>query len=397
MPRLVLVAILFCCAVGTAQDNANAGATQSGGQQGTNANPQSTMDRATGMLYPSGSRAGTISGRVLLSDGSAPSERVRVQRVCGVSVVQEALTDSQGRFSFSPGGTAGVNVDSSLSQPSRNGGGGGGSGGGKGGGGNAEANLWGCELRASLRGYRTEAVPLNVRHPDDTPDVGTIFLRPLSRSKGLTISATTGLAPKEAQKSYEKGLDAAKHGQPDLAQTEFSHAVALYVRFAAAWFELGKIMEQRGHSADARSAYARAIASDADFLNPYERLYLLDVRESKWQEAVNASSRVLRRNPYEFSGAYYINALANLQLGNLDAAERSAREAGRLQGETPEPRAAYVMGLIQARQGHLAEAVDSLRVFVSAEPGGAEQKDAERILANLETRIQNRAARQTQP
>jgi tetratricopeptide (TPR) repeat protein len=394
MPRLVLAAILFCGAIGTAQDNSNANGTPSGGQQGTNTNPQSSMDRATGMLYPGGSRTGVIIGRVLLSDGSAPTERVRVQRICGVSVVQEALTDSQGRFSLFPGAASGVNADASTKEAPRSGGGGGG-GGGRGGG-NGDANLWGCELRASLRGYRSEAVPMSVRHPDDTPDVGIIFLHPLSKSKGLTISATTGLAPKEAQRSYEKGLVAVRSGKPDLAQTEFSRAVGLYVRFAAAWFELGKILEQRGHSADARSAYARAIASDADFLNPYERLYLLDVRESKWQEAVNASSRVLRRNPYEFPGAYYVNALANLQLGNLDAAERSAREAGRLQGETPEPRATYILGLIQARQGHLAEAVESLQAFVTAQPGGAEQKDAERILASIETRIQNRAARQKQ-
>jgi hypothetical protein len=44
----------------------------------------------------------------------------------------------------------------------------------------------------------------------------------------------------------------------------------------------------------------------------------------------------------------------------------------------------------------LAEAADSLRAFLSAGLGGAEQKDAERILANVETRMRNSAARQAQ-
>jgi tetratricopeptide (TPR) repeat protein len=391
------MASLFCCALGNAQDNtnANSGGMSSNGQQNGNTGNQANIDRALAAQFP-GSRPGSVSGRVLLSDGTVPSERVRVQRICGVSVVQEAFTDSQGRFSFFLGSNPGVNLDASVNQPPRNNGGSGGGGGGRGGGGaNTDANLFGCELRATLRGYRSEALPVGGRHQEDAPDVGTIFLHSISKSQGLTLSATTGLAPKEAQKSYEKGLDAIRRSQPDVAQAEFSHAVALYVRFAAAWFELGRILEQRGHPADARSAYARAIASDDDFLKPYERLYLLDVKESKWAEAATASSRVLRRDPYEFPGAYYINAMANLQLGDLPAAERSAREAARLAGgEVNEPRASYVLGLVLARQGHLAEAADSLRSFLSAGPGGAERKDAERILALLETRMRNRAAKQ---
>jgi hypothetical protein len=61
-----------------------------------------------------------------------------------------------------------------------------------------------------------------------------------------------------------------------------------------------------------------------------------------------------------------------------------------------EPRANYVLGMVLARKGRLAEAADSLRAFLDAALGGAEQKDAERILANVETRMRNRAARQAQ-
>jgi tetratricopeptide (TPR) repeat protein len=249
-------------------------------------------------------------------------------------------------------------------------------------------------LRASLRGYRPESLPLGQRHEEDYRDVGAIILRPLSRSKGLIMSATSGLAPKEAQKAYEKGLEAVKRNLPDAAQAEFSRATSIYARYAAAWYELGQVLERRSHFADARSAYSKAVASDADFLAAYERLYLLDVRESKWPEAVSASSRVLRRDPYDYPGAYYVNALANLQLRNLEAAERSAREAGRLQGDTVEPRANYILGLVLARQGHTEAAVDALRVFIGGSPGGAEQKDAERILASLETRLRDRIAQQ---
>lgn len=383
MLRPAWAAMLIFCAISVAQDNA--AATPAGAPQ----NPAANAERAAATLFPI-SRTGMISGRVLVGDGSAPSERVRVQRVCGTTVAQETYTDSQGRFSLFLGGPAATSVDASVNDIRRANGGAGR------GGGSGEANVFGCELRASLSGYRSESLSAGVRHPDDNPNVGVIILHPLSNSQGMTVSATTGLAPKEAQKSYEKGLDAIRRHLPDLAQKEFARAAGIFPRFAAAWFELGKVFEQRGHRGEARNAYAQAIAADDDFLNPFERLYLMDTRESRWQEAADASSRVLHRDPYEFPSAYYINALANLQLQNLDAAERSAREAGRLHGDTREPRANYILGLVLARQGHLAEAADCLRMFLSAAPGGAQQKDAERILASLETRMRNRAARQKQ-
>jgi tetratricopeptide (TPR) repeat protein len=248
-----------------------------------------------------------------------------------------------------------------------------------------------------LSGYQTGALALGDGHSGEGDAV--IVLRPVGWAQNMTISATTLLAPANARKAYNKGLDALRRRGPDLAQKEFAEAVRLYPRYAAAWLELGKVYEQRDHLSEARDAYAQAIAADGQYLFPYERLYRMDVKESRWKAAADGSAKVLRLNPYEFPQAYYFNAVSNLVLNQLDAAERSAREAVRLEGAQFEPRGNYVLGLILWRKGDLDAAEEKIQDFLarfsdegsSVEP---EQTSARKALDEIEQQRKRRQARQ---
>jgi tetratricopeptide (TPR) repeat protein len=238
-----------------------------------------------------------------------------------------------------------------------------------------------------LQGYRSDAVSLNNRHSMDDPNVGIILLYPLAnKGQGLTVSATSGFAPKHARQAYEKGLSAMRHNNPDKAQKEFIRAVDVFPRFAVAWFELGQTYERRAHTAEARDAYGKAVAADANYVNPYERLYLLDLMEGRWQQAADTSEKVLRLDPLHFPRAYYFNALANAHLQNLAAAERSAREATKLEGPAAEPRAHYILGLVLAGKGNFSAAAESLRTFLKTASEGPEEKIANQILSMIESR-----------
>jgi len=247
-----------------------------------------------------------------------------------------------------------------------------------------ETAMFGCDLRAALGGYRSDTITLANRRYMDNPDVGTIVLHNMTNVKGLTTSATTALAPKDARKSYEKALEALKRSRPDDAQKELLKAVEMYPKFAAAWFELGRVYERRDHFEEAREAYGKAIAADANFVNPYERIYTLAAKESRWQEVADTSDRVLRLNPYDFPGAYYLNAVANLQLKRLDPAEKSAREAVKLTGAQAEPRASYVLGVILANKGDFAPAAESLRTYLKVDPNGPDKERVVKMLADVE-------------
>lgn len=366
--RLIIALMLPPWAVSRAQGTARtpSGANGNGGGNGSNATRVPTPS-------PDSSKPIFVSGRALLSDGNLPAEGVTVERVCGTSITNEARTDSKGRFTLQLGANRLFVQDASSN----------GNGEGKGGG--SEIN-GGCELRAVLQGYRSDSLSLNNRHDLDDPNVGTIVLHPLARGEGRTVSATSGFAPKRARQAYEKGLADLRRNQPEKAQKDFTRALEGFPRFAAAWFELGQTYERRARLVEARDAYNRAVAADANYANPYERLYVLDLTEGKWQQAADTSEKVLRLDPIDFPKAYYFNALANAHLQNLAAAEKSAREAARLEGPSAEPRAHYVLGMVLASRGNFTAAAESLRTFLKTAPEGPEQKVANRILSMIESR-----------
>jgi len=202
-------------------------------------------------------------------DGGDPPEPVTIERVCSSNSVRpEGYTDSKGHFSFNLGQNAGLFADASTSifsdltqQGGLNSGTSSNIGGGTGGG-LQDSAYWDCELRARLPGYRSDTVSLAGRRMLDSPDVGSIILYPLAKIQGMIASATSSQAPKDARKAYEKGLEAVKKNKPDQAEQEFRKAVGIYPRYAAAWLELGKALERRDHKAEAREAYASALAAD---------------------------------------------------------------------------------------------------------------------------------------
>ncbi len=326
-----------------------------------------------------------LTGKVVLNDGSSPPESVMIQRVCNGNHHTEGYTDSKGHFSIQLGESRNVFADASetpsrsqITQTNPTGG-------------IRESALMNCELRASLPGFRSDVVSLAARRYMDNPDIGTIVLHRLSNVEGLTMSATSALAPKDARKAYEKGLEAAKKNKPDDAQKELEKAVGVYPKYASAWYELGKIYEQRDHVEEARKAYSEALAADSKYINPYERLYLLALKEAKWQDVADTTDRVIHLNPYDFPAAFYYNAIANLQLGKLDAAEKSAREALKLDTGRHNPRTNYVLGLALAQKQDFAGSVECLRTYLKEAP---DAKDAERVqkqLADIEKLAQAKA------
>lgn len=325
-----------------------------------------------------------LAGKVVLDDGTALTDPVKIERVCFGRPHAEGFTDAKGRFTLTLGQDEDAMADASET-PNRNQ-----LPGANPMGGVRDTQLENCELRAVAPGFRSSTISLaNHRYLDD-PNVGAIVLHRVENVQGLTISATSALAPKEARKAYEKGLEAEKKSKPDEAQKEFQKAVDAYPRYAAAWFELGRVYESRDHFDPARDAYRHSTEADANFVSPYERLYELDARDGKWAEVATLTDKVLHLNPYDFPQAYYWNAFADARLNKLDEAEKSAREAVRLDPQHQNPREWYLLGIILANKQQYAEAAVNLRHYLEFAP---EAKDGDKVrqqLAELEKQAQPR-------
>jgi tetratricopeptide (TPR) repeat protein len=326
-----------------------------------------------------------LSGKVILSDGTPLPDRARIERVCNGAPRLEGYTDRKGRFSIEighslemPDASSANGIPDSLSgNPGMRGNTRQGQLGG-------DRSLFGCELRASLTGYRSDEFSLSTVQYMDNPEIGTLILHPLAKVDGLTISVTSALAPKDARKAYEKGRDALLKKNPDEAQKNFEKAVEIYPKYSSAWYDLGQLNEQRDHFEEARKDYQQAIVAEPKFLQPYARLSWLWLRDTKWQELADETDRWLKLDPSNTSEAYYLSSIANLQLQHFDIAEKNAREAIKLDPAGKNVRAHYVLGLALAQQHKFADSAESLRAFLAASPQATDAPLVRQQLSQVE-------------
>ncbi len=357
--------------------------------------PASPMPRNTNTNTDTLNRSTYLSGKVVMDDGTAPPEPVVIERVCNGAPRAEGFTDSKGRFSFQLGQSQAMTQDASYdglgasgiqtnapSRTNRTAMGNGPVGGTPRG--SAGQALAGCELRASLAGFRSDVVNLGGRRMFDNPDVGTIILHRRANVEGTTISVTTLQAPKGARKAYDKGREALRKEEIADAQKEFEKAVSAYPHFAAAWCELGLIQEKANHPGEAKKYYGQAIASDAKLVTPYLHLAQLAVRERKWQEAADTSGQAIKLDPVDFPEAFFYNAVASYKLQRLDDAETSARQTQKLDAAHRWPMADRLLGAILYGKKNYAGAAEQLRNYLTFAPDATDAGEVRTQLAELE-------------
>jgi tetratricopeptide (TPR) repeat protein len=367
--RTVAMGLAACLMAGAASGQIGGSRAGNAGRIGAAGNSNSSTSGNNETLNQ---RPLYISGKVALSDGAALPEPVKIERYCSSTTRVEAHTDLKGRFSFELGrpqelaDASDQTITGGSSRTTR------------------DRSLMDCELRFSLPGFRMESVSLAGDRYLDNPDIGTVILRRIANVEGLTVSATASLAPKDAKKAYEKGIEANGKKNTAEAQKDFEKAVEIYPRYAAAWYELGRLNEQKNQFDDARKSYGQAVVADAKYIPPHERLAWIALKDTKWPEVAEHSDAVLRLDPIDYLDAYYLNGVANFQLGNLDAAEKSAREAVTRDATHKNPRAPYLLGLILAQKHDFAASASLLRAFLEQNPDAPDAANIRQQIASVE-------------
>jgi tetratricopeptide (TPR) repeat protein len=327
-----------------------------------------------------------FSGRVMLDDGSAPADTVRIERVCDGRATFEAWTDEKGHFGFkvASGRTAVAEGDASLPGAPP-----------------AELNkainasstqysnpitsaLRHCELQAVLSGYRSERISMAIKSMMDDARLGAIILHPMSRASSLVVSATTLQAPSNARKAYERGLEAMRAEKWDAAAAEFGKAVKVYPKFAVAWHQLGLARQSRNDPPGAVEAWKEAQKSDPRYVKPYENLTVAADRRGDWAESEKYSRLWIQLDPEDFPGAYLFNAVANARLNKAEQAERAAREGLRLDKDQKIPRMNYVLGLILMEKKAYAESAKCFHKYLELAPNASDAAIVRQQLPKLE-------------
>lgn len=335
-----------------------------------------------------------LSGKVVMEDGSAVPEPVPVDLVCSGQVRMRVYSTMRGDFSLTLGSNrptgmldadiagSGSDIfgprsgdvfgDRSMS-------------GGIFSGDRGRVDLSACELRASLPGFQSNTVALGIRRVLDKPDVGLIVLQRLAKVQGTTVSFTTLAAPEKARKAYEKGKKELEKKTPDHAKAarELENAIREYEAFATAWNLLGRVRLALQDKAGAREAFTKSVSADSKYIDPYIYLAMLEMEEGRWAETARLAEQVQELNPY-ITHAHYLSAISNYQLGQLDLAEKFARQVQSSNEAKRYPVSHYILGAIQARRGDYASAASEFRLFLETKPDPNTSAAVHKMLAEWE-------------
>ena len=230
-----------------------------------------------------------------------------------------------------------------------------------------------CRVMIAAAGYRATRAALR--------NGLVIVLNRLGANEGSTVSFKDLRAPAESRKEYERGEQALVQKKWTQAEQHFEQAVALYPEFATAWSELGAARQHQAKAGEAEQALKRAIELDPRYLKPYAQLAGLLGDQKRWGDSAAVAERALQLKPVEFPQIYCEYARASLQLGNLEAAEKSAREAIEIDASGTVAQAEYFLGEVLEAKGNRMGARYQMKRYLQRDKHGAYAEAAKKRLA----------------
>ena len=312
-----------------------------------------------------GRAGGVLLGKLALEGEPLPWQPMLVSVDCKGTVVNMTQADLRGQFVIRFVDTHGVERIPADDQRQM------------------ETKYEGCQVHASLAGFRSSAVTITVRNLRDEPDLGTITLFPEARSSGTELSSTTKTAPANAMKAFEKARAEWLDHDAGSALGSLKKAVAIYPEFAEAWFQLGKLQEASDPQG-ARDSFSKALAADPKFVLPYEQLASMAAQQENWREAENNTNQALQLDPAGTPQLWYDDAWAKFQLGKINEASVSAEKSLAIDPRHTVLGTEQLLAVILARKADYARAIQHLRNCLTYFPAGRDADLVKQQIAQLQ-------------
>ena len=234
-------------------------------------------------------------------------------------------------------------------------------------------DTWACPLSTPRP---MPATPIN-----DDPEC---FLPPVAGIHSPTVSLTRLEVPQRAKQKLEKACSALKHKEFSQAEEHLLKALDYYPEYAGAWVLLGQVQELEHKTNDAAQSCSRAHEIDASYAPAYLCLAYLLTADKKWEQLRQLTERLLQLHPIYATNVYYYHALANLNLGNLPAAEISARRGIADGNEHHQPHLHLVLSQVYERAGNRRSEIDELHEYLRCSPRGNDVEHVNNLLRTIE-------------
>jgi tetratricopeptide (TPR) repeat protein len=257
----------------------------------------------------------------------------------------------------------------------------------------ASAKLMLCSLRAQVSGYRSGVIKLEGMALTQQNKLGAITIYPLESAAPLK-------APKKAKKLLDQALNAYKKEDLKKSEALFKSAIAEYPNYSEAWLQLGMLYQKQKRDPEARVALEKAIAIDKSSAAACVQLGWVAIREAteaikldpkkaeaKWKEVAEVSERAIKLSPTAFPEAYYLSALAHLNLKDAVLAERRARQMQKFDSGHQFPRTSLILAYIMMQYQDYAGAANEFRNYLNYAPQAEDADVARQKLQECERKM----------
>ncbi len=112
----------------------------------------------------------------------------------------------------------------------------------------------------------------------------------------------------------------------------------------------------------ARKYFDTAVECDPKFVKPY--LQIVDswnCRPQRWRDLAEVTDKLVKLDPFDYPQAFFFNSVANYNMQNFDAAEKSALAAERLDTRHAFPKVSHILGMLLAHQEDYAGAAGAFQ------------------------------------
>ena len=202
-----------------------------------------------------------------------------------------------------------------------------------------------------------------------------------NRASGSSISVQqlTHKVPRQAQKLFDKGEQAASKGDQQAAADFFRQAVAADPEFVDAYNDLGAAEVALGELPDAAEQFQKAVNLVPEHRLALPNLSIVLAKMKRFHEAAEVARRALRVLPRTAQMQYI------LAIGLLADNKEPQEAIKNLRGASSEiPKAHIVAAQVLAENGRREEAVQELEEYLRTQPADdAERPKVEALLTQL--------------
>ena len=134
----------------------------------------------------------------------------------------------------------------------------------------------------------------------------------------------------------------------------------------------------------ARKYWDTAVECDPKFVKPYLQIAIVELQASRWRGLAEVTDKLVKLDPFDYPQAFFFNSVANYNLQNFEAAEKSALAAERLDTRHVMPKVSHILGMLLAMKKDYAGAAERFKAYLKFAPTAEDAAKVRSQLAEVE-------------